>query len=162
MADHVLEAARKLVGDSLTELRASIDGLPVEALNWRPTSATNSIAIIVAHTLGATRLWLNLAVGQPLPERDRDSEFRASAEDAASFMQMFDQLSSECLAALNSVESVDWSAMRATQGRGGDAPAEVPAAYAIMHVTEHLRGHVDQVSLMRQLWENRQANQPAN
>ncbi len=156
MADRILEAARKLVGDSLEELRASVDGLPLEALNWRPAPGVNSIAIIVAHTMGATRLWLNLAVGAPLPERDRDAEFRTSASDAPSFAKTFEEMAAECLEALNSVGEVDWSAMRATQGRGGDAPAEVPAAYAIIHVTEHLRGHVDQVSLMRALWDARQ------
>lgn len=155
MTDHVLEAARKLVGDSLAELRASVDGLPVEALNWQPTSDINSITVLVAHTLGATRLWLKMAVGQPLPERDRDAEFRALADDAAGFVATFDEIAGECMAALNSVESVDWSTMRETHGRGGDAPPEVPAAYALIHVTEHLRGHVDQVSLMRQLWEAR-------
>ncbi len=47
--------------------------------------------------------------------------------------------------------------MRPTHGRGGDAPPEVPAAYALIHATEHLRGHVDQISLIRQLWETRNA-----
>lgn len=70
-------------------------------------------------------------------------------------MRVIDEVSAECIDALNSVETVDWSAMRETEGRGGDAPPQVPAAYAIIHVTEHLRGHVDQVSLMRQLWEAR-------
>jgi hypothetical protein len=155
LADEVLIAVRRLVGDSLSELRAAVDGLPVEALNWRPIPDTNSIAILVAHTLGATRLWVKLAVGQLLPERDRDAEFRASASDATIFMRHLDSMARECLAALDSVESVDWSAMRATQGRGGDAAPEVSAAYAVIHVTEHLRGHVDQVSLMRQLWDAR-------
>lgn len=156
MADEILIAARKLVSDSLAELRTSVGRLPVEALNWRPTDDTNPIAVLVAHTLGATRLWLRLAVGQPLPDRDRDSEFRATADDAGSFMKTFEAMSGDCIEALTSVESVDWSAMRATQGRGGDAADEVSAAYAMMHVTEHLRGHVDQVSLMRQLWDARE------
>src|SRR3990172_6571964 len=102
--DPVLASARYLVGESLKELRSSIEGLPVEALNWRPAGdATNSIAVL------------------------------ATAEE------------------------VDWTAMRKTHGRGGDASPEVTAAYALVHATEHLRGHVDQSGLTRQLWEQRPA-----
>lgn len=138
-------------------MRRSVVDLPLEALNWKPAPPVNSIAVNVTHTLGATRLWLCLAVGHPLPARDRDAEFRASADNAASFLRTLEEMTAECMEALDSVDDVDWSAMRATQGRGGDAPPEVPAAYAIIHVTEHLRGHVDQISLMRALWDARQA-----
>jgi hypothetical protein len=94
-------------------------------------------------------------MGSRLPERDRDAEFRAAPSDADEFRRFAEAASNECMEALRSADSVDWTAMRATQGRGGDAPPEVPAAYALIHATEHLRGHVDQVSLIRQLWEHR-------
>jgi len=156
--DPVLASARYLVGESLKELRSSIEGLPVEALNWRPAGdATNSIAVLATHTVYATRLWLSMAMGAPLPERDRDSEFRASVDDSAALLRLVDELSKDCLAVLRSAEEVDWAAMRKTAGRGGDAPPEVAAAYALVHATEHLRGHVDQMALTRQLWEQRPA-----
>ena len=152
----VLASARYLVGESLKELRSSIEGLPVEALNWRPAGdATNSIAVLATHTVYATRLWLSMAMGAPLPERDRDSEFRASVDDSAALLRLVDQLSEVCLAVLRSAEEVDWAAMRRTAGRGGDAPPEVAAAYALVHATEHLRGHVDQAGLTRQVWEQK-------
>jgi len=134
-------------------MRSSIDGLTAEALNWRPVGDANSIAVLVTHTLGATRLWLRLALGLPLPERDRDSEFSASAEDAEAFQRFVSDLSEDCLGVLGSAAEVDWTEMRLTHGRGGDAPPEVAAAYALIHATEHLRGHVDQMALTRQLWE---------
>jgi uncharacterized damage-inducible protein DinB len=155
VTDHILESARHLVGKSLKELRASVDGLPAEALNWRPTPETNSVAVLIAHTMGATRLWLRMAMGLPLPERDRDSEFRATFGDPSELLRFVDEMARDCTAALDSTDSVDWSAMRETAGRGGDAPPQVAAAYALIHVTEHLRGHVDQISLVRQLWSGR-------
>jgi hypothetical protein len=94
-------------------------------------------------------------MGSPLPDRDRDAEFHASVEDLDAFRRIVHGLADECLAALQSADAVDWTAMRQTHGRGGDAPPEVPAAYALIHATEHLRGHVDQVSLTRRLWEQR-------
>src|SRR3970040_1939266 len=154
--DPVLASARHLVGESLKELRSSIEGLPAEALNWRPASdATNSIAVLATHTVYATRLWLSMAMGAPLPERDRDSEFRASVDDSAALLRLVDELAKDCLAVLRSAEEVDWAAMRKTAGRGGDAPPEVTAAYALVHATEHLRGPVDQISLTPRLWEGR-------
>ena len=156
--DPVLASARYLVGESLKELRSSIEGLPVEALNWRPAGdATNSIAVLATHTVYATRLWLSMAMGAPLPERDRDSEFRASVDNSPALLRPVDELSKDCLAVLRSAEEVDWTAMRKTHGRGGDASPEVTAAFALVHATEHLRGHVDQMALTRQLWEQRPA-----
>lgn len=152
MTDHVLESARHLVAESLKELRAAVVGLPAEALNWRPTPATNSLSVLSAHTMGAARLWLRMAMGLPLPERDRESEFRTTFGGPSELLQFIDEISQDCKAALDSVDSVDWSAMRETAGRGGNAPPQVSAAYAVIHATEHLRGHVDQISLMRQLW----------
>jgi uncharacterized damage-inducible protein DinB len=153
--DHILESARALVSESLDDLRESIEGLPVDALNWRPTSDTNSIAAIVTHAMGAARVWFQMAMGLPLAERDLDAEFRASANDATTFGRFVADMSRDCLAALTSSDAVDWSALRNTEGRGGGAPPQVLAAYALIHATEHLRGHVDQVSLMRQLWVER-------
>ena len=154
--DPVLASARYLVGESLKELRSSIEGLPVEALNWRPAGdATNSIAVLATHTVHSTRLWLSMTMGAPLPERDRDSEFRASVNDPAAFLRLVDELSKDCLAVLRSAEEVDWAAPRKTQGRGGDAPPEVAAAFALIHAGEHLREHVGQMLLTRQLWEAR-------
>ncbi len=158
MPDPLLASARDLVGESVTELRSSLQGLPVEALNWRPAGErTNSIAVLVTHTLYSTRMWLSLAMGAPLPDRDRDSEFRVAATGAAALLRLVDKLSDDCRVVLRSTDEVDWATMRETRGRGGDAPPEVTAAYALIHPTERLRGHVDQMALMRHLWQKHQA-----
>lgn len=155
MSDAVLAAARQLVTDSLTELRTAVTDLPAGALNWRPAADTNSMTVIVTHAMHSTRLWLTIAMGLPLPERDRDSEFRSIEEDPTSLIHLVDSLTTDCLTALQLADAIDWSRMRATHGRGCDAPHAVPAAYALIHATEHLRGHVDQATLMRSLWEAR-------
>src|SRR3990172_3690382 len=113
MTDPVLASARYLVGESLKELRSSIEGLPVEALNWRPAGdATNSIAVLAPPTVYATRLWLSMAMGAPLPERDRDSEFRASVDNSPALLRLVDELSKDCLAVLRSAEEGDCTALR--------------------------------------------------
>jgi hypothetical protein len=150
--DHILESARLVVRESLEDLRESLEGLPVDALNWRPSNDINSIAAIVTHAMGSARVWFQMAMGLPLSERDLDAEFEASADDATTFGRFVADMSRDCTAALTSSNAVDWSALRNTKGRGGGAPPQVLAGYALIHATEHLRGHVDQVSLMRQLW----------
>src|SRR3989304_3487747 len=107
--DPVLASARYLVGESLKELRSSIEGLPVEALNWRPAGdATNPIAVLATHTVYATRLWLSMAMGTPLPERDREAEFKASVGEAGALLRLVDELSDECRVVLRPGEAVDW------------------------------------------------------
>ena len=54
--------------DSLAEHRRAVDGLPDEALNWKPAGEdTNSVAVLVTHVLHSTRSWLSTAVAAPLP-----------------------------------------------------------------------------------------------
>jgi hypothetical protein len=154
VTDAVLDTGRQLVIEALGELRSTIEGLPIEALNWRPAGEeTNSIAVLATHTLHSTRLWLSVAMGSSLPDRDRDSEFRVSADDAGALLRLVDDFSEDCKAVLWSAEDVDWSAMRQVLRRGGDAAPEVTAAYALLHASEHLRGHVDQIGLTRWMWK---------
>jgi hypothetical protein len=94
-------------------------------------------------------------MGLPLPERIRAAEFLTVVSDGDEFMRSVAQMADDCVAALHSTDEVSWAAPRQTLGRGGDAAPEVTAGYALIHATEHLRGHVDQVALVRQLWEAR-------
>ena len=79
--DPTIDAFRDVLGESLDEIRSGIAGLTVEQLNAAPAGGdTNSIAVIVTHALSATLSWLSLAMGAPLPQRDRDAEFRTVAD----------------------------------------------------------------------------------
>lgn len=152
--DPFIGTARYTLKQSLNDLRGCLDGLSVDALNWRPPAGeTNSIAVLTVHAMSSTRSWLSIATGAPLPERDRDREFEASAASADELRAWFDDMASQCAALLDTKEPVDWSAMRATHARPnpGD-PEQVPAAFALVHALEHLREHVGQTALTRQLW----------
>ena len=156
MTDPITPSARFVLKESLGELRAAVEGVPAEALNWRPAGEeTNSIAVLATHALQSTRSWLAIAVGAPLPERDRASEFLVTEDDPGELLRLVDEMSAQCTVLLRDAEDVDWSATRKTHARPGDAPEEVPAAYAILHALEHLGQHVAHCSLTRQLWEGR-------
>jgi hypothetical protein len=165
MTDSITLSARFVLKESLAELRAAVDGVPAEALNWKPGGEeTNSIAVLATHVMGSTRSWLAIAVGAELPERDRPSEFLVTEDDPGALLRLVDEMSAQCTVLLRDAEDVDWSATRKTHARppqkaedGSWQPGveEVPAAYAILHALEHLGQHVAHCSLTRQLWEAR-------
>jgi len=157
MTDPITPSASYVLKGCLEELRAAVEGVPAEALNWKPAGEdTNSIAVLATHVMNSTRSWLSIAVGAPLPARDRDAEFRASEDDPAALLRLVDEMAEECRALLRDAGEVDWGAVRKTHFRPGNAPEEVPAAYALIHALEHLGQHVAHCSLTRQLWESGQ------
>ena len=157
--DPLLAAAANTVRRTLAEMRETVAEFPPEALDWKPAGDdTNSIAVLTTHSLHSTRSWLCTALDEPLPDRDRDSEFRVAAGDRDPLLNVFDQLSGECVSLLDAPREVDWSAVRRTHTRP-DASDEiqVPAAWALLHAIEHLREHLGQMQLTRQLWDRRNA-----
>jgi hypothetical protein len=118
----------------------------------------NSIAVLTAHAMGSTRSWLSIAVGAPLPDRDRPAEFVAVAENADSLLAHFDDMWRQCDAVLEGARDVDWSALRRTHPRPRPGADEtVTGAWALLHALEHLREHAGQIALTRQLWDQRPA-----
>ena len=160
MPDALLPSIRFVVAEDLKDLRAAIDGLPGEALDWKPAGDdTNSVAVLTTHVLHSTRSWLAVAVAAPLPNRDRDSEFRVHADDPGALIALVDDFARQIDALLKSTEEVDWAANRKTHARPDPSlPDYVPAAWAALHAVEHLREHIAHIGLTRQLWEAQQAS----
>ena len=156
MTDTFLTSVRFVVQQDLDDLLAAVDGLPGEALDWKPAGAdTNSIAVLVTHVLHSTRSWLSVAVGAPLPDRDRESEFAVKSDDRKALADFMHDFSRQIIAIIDNAGEVDWSATRQTHARPGDTPEQVPASWAVLHAIEHLREHIAHVGLTRQLWEAR-------
>ncbi|MGZ4149892.1 MAG: DinB family protein, partial [Actinomycetota bacterium] len=131
--------------------------LSSEALNRPPAAAdTNSIAVLVTHALASANAWLAVATGAPQPDRDRDAEFRAVAQSEAELLAFVDDYAARCRALLHGAGPFEPGAPRTTFRRTtGDEPETVSSAWALLHALEHLREHVGQASLTRQLWEQR-------
>jgi hypothetical protein len=143
------------VAGGFSALRSVVEAVPAEALNWRPGGEeTNSIAVLVTHAAYSTRMLLAMALGLPMLPRDRPAEFAAHAEDGESLLRLVDGLSAECLAALDSAGPIHWGALRQRERDNGEI-VQIPAADALFHAVEHLRGHADEASLTRHLWLTR-------
>ncbi len=150
MPDPTIAAAAQLLNDSLDAMRETVAGADPAALDWRPGGPdTNSIAVLTVHSMHSTRSWMSVAVGAELPERDRPSEFRATAESVGDLLAFFDAMASDCRALLDTDAPFEPGAVRTTHNAGETKTA----AWALLHGLEHLREHVAHTQLTRQLWE---------
>ncbi|MEO8424794.1 MAG: DinB family protein [Actinomycetota bacterium] len=149
-SDPTLEAAQSVVGESLDSMRAAVAGASADALNRRPAGEdTNPVAVLVVHAVSSTRWWLSVALGSPLPERDRPSEFLTTVAGADELLGVFDPIAADCRALLETDVAFDAGAIR-EDPRGGE---QVTAAWALIHAVEHLREHVAHAELTRQVFE---------
>ena len=106
--------------------------------------------------MASTRSWLSVAVGAPLPDRDRPSEFLTKAAQPGALVAHVADMERQCDALLTSASDVDWSALRRTHPRPRPGADEtVTGAWALLHALEHLREHAGQIALTRQLWDQR-------
>jgi Protein of unknown function (DUF664) len=147
--DPTVEGLREVLAESLDEIRLGIAGLTLNELNAVPAGGqTNSIAVIVTHALGATLSWLSLAMGAPMPDRDRDAEFRAVADEG--FTSRTEDMIARCLAVLDGTE---WDPARVGTPSWNPHLAEQPrtAAYAAAHALAHLGEHVGHLHMTREL-----------
>jgi hypothetical protein len=148
-ADPTIEGLREVLDESLDEIRLGIAGLTVDELNAAPAGGeTNTIAVIVTHALGATLSWLSLAMGAPLPDRDREAEFRAIADEG--FASRTEDSIARCLAVLDAAE---WDPARVGTPNWNPRLSEEPrtAAYAVAHALAHLGEHVGHLHMTREL-----------
>jgi uncharacterized damage-inducible protein DinB len=160
MADDPMVAAARylLLREQLPLLRECVAESPSEALNWRPGGAdTNSIAVLATHTMHSLRSWMSVALGAPLPDRDRESEFRVTVDAASELLALVDTLTADVERLLDGAnDSIDWAAMRKRQPRPNPGAREsVPAGLALLHAIEHASAHVAHMQLTRQLWDAR-------
>jgi uncharacterized damage-inducible protein DinB len=159
MPDIFTATARTILDEAVVDMSSVIQGASSEAVNWKPGGDdTNSIAVLAVHSMHSTRSWFSVAVGAPLPGRDRDSEFQATMPDAPSLLTFLTAMQDDCRRLLEQGAVEDWSVVRETHARpipDPDAATGVPAAWALLHALEHLREHTGQMLLTRQLWNRR-------
>lgn len=150
--DPTIVAARAILDEALDGMREAIVGVPTDVLDRRPSGeGTNSLAVLAVHSMHSTRMWLSVAMGTEVPDRDRPSEFVAEAGSAERLQGSFDGMAAECRTLLAEAEDYEPGALRQAPPprAGGDEP--VTAAWALLHALEHLGEHVAHAQLTRQL-----------
>jgi hypothetical protein len=140
-------------------LDETVAGLPDEALDWVPAEGANSVAVLVRHSVTATAFLAATGAGlapdrEAYVTRDRASAFAAREATV-------DGLRAEIAQLLEDIGPI--------LGAGRDDVLEKPALWAwgdgrtpncsevLVHSLGHLKEHVGQVQLMRDLWNARPA-----
>jgi hypothetical protein len=131
-----------------SQLRDEVRGLSPDELNWRPAPETNSIAVLVTHTLGSEAEVLRVAAGVE-GSRDRDAEFRVTAPDAEDLLREIDQADSYLEALAPRITADDLTAERPR----GDRPPETGLHWLLTNYG-HAREHLGHIQLTKQLYKD--------
>lgn len=126
-----------------------LDGLPQEALDWKPSPDMNSIGVLVVHIIGAERYWFGDVVLDEPSGRQRDQEFTTSGLDPSELNQRLDDslvfiekaLCSLSLEALNEDRTSPRDGRIATIG------------WSLLHVLKHTGLHLGHMEATRHMWE---------
>ena len=122
----------------LDRIVACLEGLDDRGLNWRPTpEGTNSLSVIVMHTLGnAEENVLEMLCGEPVG-RDRDAEFAASGESEAELQERWRSLRERLQSCLAGLAPEDMGREFEHTRRGVMTGREV-MLITISHAAEHI------------------------
>jgi uncharacterized damage-inducible protein DinB len=139
-----LEAMHKVI-------ETSIAGLPDDALDWVPGRDMNSMAVLLAHTLGAERYWIGDVAGGEPSGRVREAEFETTGISTAEFIRRSRDVLAHSQSVLGRMSAEDLGELRVALSSG----KQVTSAWAILHALEHTALHAGHLEITRQLWEQR-------
>jgi len=148
------EAANYVLRDSFTMLSDALEGLPDAALDWTPVAGTSSLAVLATHSVTSTLFWVAAAAGAS-PEREeyiakqRPAAFRTRGATAEELRERIASTISEVTRLLSQGTDVSLEAAMPWIEDGGRRRS---GAECLMHAVGHLREHVGQAQLMRDLW----------
>lgn len=132
-------------------IESAVADLPAEALDWKPGSDMNSIAVILAHTAGAWRYWVGDVAGDLPSGRVRSEEFETFNVDAAEMLERLNGALATTRQVLGQLESSRLGERR-TAGMFNE---ERTIGWALFHALEHTALHAGHIQMTRQLWDQR-------
>jgi len=148
--------AQFMLGMQADRYRKVVEGLPEEALNWRPADeTTNSVAQLVRHVYEGLPWLLGFAAGDSPPgdpDTARARRLHSLRNDPATRDELFAIIAAGMAAKddlLAKIDGVDLSEEVTPMGRPRQRFFFV--GFTVDHAAEHL-GHAE---LTKQLWEQR-------
>ena len=149
------QAALTVARESFGMFAEALAGLPDEALSWRPEAEnTNSLAVLAAHSVTATRFWLGSGAGESKAIDDyrkinRAPSFAVDGGAADDFRMQFDDMLAELATLFASGTEAHLAAEVAQPAHPSMTKSGV---VCLIFGIGHLREHVGQAQLMRDLW----------
>jgi hypothetical protein len=132
------------------QLREEIQGLDTAALNWTPGPEFSSIGVIVTHALGAEAEMLRNLLTIPT-QRDRNSEFTAQVHQLNDLEKLIDNAETDWRTLAPRIEE---SELRAQIPRP-NKPIPQSGFFWLMRNYGHLREHIAQIQMTKQLYQTR-------
>jgi hypothetical protein len=135
-------ALREHLDDAMASLRQAVDGLTVEQLDATLGPGTNSIAVLVAHTVSTARSICHDLADDPVPT-DRSAAFQVSGLSSDDLQQMIDGWAAEERPLLTAALAV-----------APDRPVQryrlASQTWWLLQLVGHAREHAAQAHLTRQ------------
>jgi hypothetical protein len=137
-------------------LKEAIAGLPDEAFGWTPAPNTNSLTVLVRHCIAAARFFFGVASGIPgsvaeYRRGDRAEAFRAQGGSAAELTRAIEEFLPEMERILSGGRDEHLEELVGWPAEAADIPTRSGAEILVAGIG-HLREHVGQAQLMRDLW----------
>lgn len=137
-------------------LRDALEGMPPEMADWTPAANTNSVNVLVAHSIAATRFFVGLGSGRPgsikrYRSEDRARAFEARGSTPAELISAVEAFARELEELLAAGTPEDLQRVNSWRDEG-ETEVEPTGVEALFRAVGHLREHVGQVQLMRDLW----------
>jgi hypothetical protein len=133
------------------QIKGMLDGLPQEALDWRPIQgagdlATNSLAVMAAHLAGSGTYLIKEVIGRQPIQRDREAEFVVRGVNASTLKARLDAAAKSSEQVLSPLTAGQMDEDRKYRDR------TATVRWIILHVIEHTALHLGHMQLTRQLW----------
>lgn len=155
------QSALDVTRQSFGMLKDAIAALPHEAFDWTPAPNTNSLTVLTRHSLAACSFFFAVVAGQPgsiadYRKGDRAEAFRAQGGTAATLTRAIDTGLRDFEAILAPGTDAHLAEMIGWPDEAPDIPTRSGREILINGIG-HLREHVGQAQLMRDLWLARNA-----
>ncbi len=143
------ETFDEMIGDLIERIDGIFSDLPVEALDWTPDPALNTVTVLVVHSMGALRYWVVQMLGGENVERDREAEFDAHDCSKSDLHDLLNETRAQVHAVLDRLSMADldgeqYSPLHKDYFTG---------RFALAHALEHTALHVGHLEITRELWE---------
>jgi uncharacterized damage-inducible protein DinB len=132
-----------------SDIERALEGLPEEALDWKPGAEMNSVAVLITHLTGAERFLIgDVVMGDP-SNRVREAEFQAVGQTKQDLLQRLSVTDEYIKGAFEKMSLADLETERVHPRHGNN----VSVAFSILHALEHAATHVGHIDLTVQLWQ---------
>lgn len=129
------------------DVAKTIEGLPLEALDWSPRAGVNSITALIVHLTGSQRFLFGEVIGGLEIHRDRDAEFRAKGLASQELNKLLEENLIHIADKIEPLTLADLDAKRMFHTR------EVTLGWVLGHSLKHTASHLGHIQVMRDLWE---------